>query len=328
MPIRIGIIGCGGMAGAHVRVWQAMPEAQVAALADPSPEAMARLADRCGLDPAIPRFADHRQMLQSVPLDAVLIASPHTLHFQHACDALDAGVHVLLEKPMVCTTAHAVALVQRVRQSDRVVMLAYQRHFAGTFRYVRRLVQEGALGRLTFIQAFLSQEWMQATQGTWRQTPELGGGGELLDSGSHICDMLLHIPQRRVVAVSARCDFRGRPVDINTGAVLQYEDGLMGTLTIIGDAGGWWEDWTINGEEGTLYIRNNQITLKRYRQPAEAIDPASLPPSEAPAQVFVDVIQGRRPNETPVEVGLQVIRLTEAIWQSAAQGGAPVVVEG
>lgn len=326
MALRVGLIGCGGIVNGHVMRMKETGEIEIAAMQDPSTAAMDKLAERQGLSASIPRYADHMEMLKSAKLDAVLISSPHTMHYQQTVDAVDAGMHVLLEKPMVCTVEHAHLLVDRVKRSDRVVMLSYQRHYDPVYRYARNLVASGELGRLTYIQAYLAQEWMQATAGSWRQVPELGGGGQLIDSGSHICDMLLFVPGKRVESVSARVDFRGRPVDINSGAVLQYEDGLMGTLTIIGDAGGWWEDWTINGEKGTLFIRNGRIFLKRFREPLVEVEKSELPAGTNPDRAFLEAIKGLGPNETPVEIGVGVISLTEAIWKSGAEGGAPVRV--
>jgi predicted dehydrogenase len=326
VKLRVGLIGCGGIVHGHVRRFKETGEVTIAALQDPSPKAIETLVSKYELPLATPRFADHREMLKAVKLDAVLIASPHTLHLPQTVDALDAGLHVLLEKPMVCSTAEAEQLIDRVSRTDRVLMLSYQRHWEPIFLYARQLVESGALGRLTYIQALLSQSWMQGTTGTWRQVPELGGGGMLLDSGSHICDMLLWIPQQRVETVSGRVDFRGRPVDINTGAVLRYEDGLMGTLTIIGDAASWWEDWTVSGEEGTLYIRNGRLFLQKPKGSLEQIAPEQLPKGSDPNWAFVELVRGRRRNETPVEVGLGVIRLTEAIWKSGEAGGVPVRV--
>lgn len=325
MTLRIGLIGCGGIVNGHIMRLRETGEAEIAAMQDPSAAAMDALVQRHGLD-GVPRFADHQEMLAAGGVDAVLISSPHTHHYQQTVDALDAGMHVLLEKPMACSVAEANLLVERVKRSDRVVMLSYQRHYESVYRYARQLVASGELGRLSYVQAFLSQEWMQGTEGTWRQMPELGGGGELLDSGSHICDMLLYIPGQQVESVSARVDFRGRPVDINTGAVLQYQDGAIGTLTIVGDAGGWWEDWTINGDKGTLFIRGGRVWLKRYREPIMEVERGDMPVGSNPDRAFVDAIAGRAANETPVEIGVGVIRLTEAIWRSGAAGGAPVTV--
>lgn len=326
MTLRVGLIGCGGIVNGHVTRMKETEEMEIVAMQDPSAAAIDKLAERQGLSASIPRFSDHKEMIRSASLDAVLISSPHTLHYQQSVEAIDAGLHVLLEKPMVCSVEQAHHLVERVKRTDRVVMLSYQRHYDPVYRYARNLVASGELGRLTYIQAYLAQEWMQATAGSWRQVPELGGGGQLIDSGSHICDMLLFIPGKRVESVTARVDFRGRPVDINSGAVLQYEDGLMGTLTIIGDAGGWWEDWTINGEKGTLFIRNGRLMLKRFREPMVEVEKADLPAGTNPDRAFLEAIRGRGLNETPVEIGVGVIGLTEAIWKSGAANGAPVQV--
>lgn len=125
--VRLGLIGC----GAHLaRRLPFFTGATVAAVADPSAEARSTFARTAH------GFADHREMLASVDLDGVVVASPHGLHFRHATDALDAGCHVLVYKPMVTTSADAIELERQTNASGRVVSLAIEGLFTSEFRHI------------------------------------------------------------------------------------------------------------------------------------------------------------------------------------------------
>ena len=107
--VRLGVIGCGSMSRHHGRIFtQSVPEAEIVALVEPDASNLARyIADVFPGQKAPATFTDYRAMLAEAALDAVLIVSPHSYHFQQVIDSLDAGCHVLVEKPMVISTAEA-----------------------------------------------------------------------------------------------------------------------------------------------------------------------------------------------------------------------------
>src|SRR5262245_39534315 len=111
--VRIGFIGCGGMARHHGRMFtQQVPEAEIAALVDPSEANLARFVSEIFPNGgAPPTFDNYQAMLAEVPLDGVMIISPHAYHFQQAMDSISAGRHVLIEKPMVINTNDAQTLI-------------------------------------------------------------------------------------------------------------------------------------------------------------------------------------------------------------------------
>lgn len=244
--IRVGLIGCGGMANAHVRYLCDIPEAEITALNDPAQASLDRMyersAERLPTITDIPVYQDYKELLADPNVDAVQIHSPHTLHFEQATAALRAGKHVLLEKPMVTSTADAHTLIDTWKQSGKVLMISYQRHFMKEFRYARQVIQSGQLGEVQYIAALQAQQWLRATRGSWRQTQELSGGGQINDSGSHLIDIILWVSGLRVAEVAAYQEFFDVPVDINTAATIKFTNGALGTLSVIGNAPAWWED--------------------------------------------------------------------------------------
>ncbi len=320
--VRIGMIGCGGMARAHLRQLSAIPEARVAALADPSGEQIAECVKQFPELSSVPVYADYREMLSKERLDAVEIGTPHTQHAAQILDSLAAGLHVLCEKPLVTSTADADTVIQALKDSGKVGLLSYQRHYQPEFRTLRERLQSREFGEVTFVSTILGQEWKRMTAGTWRQDPALSGGGQLNDSGSHFVDVLLWATGLTPETVVGFCDNRGAPVDIDSAAAIRFRGGALATITVMGDFPTWHEDWTICCERGGFLIREGKITLVQNdgsKTPAEPLEPGSDPDRN-----FVAAILRGEPVEANFEHGKSVIQLTEAVWQSSAKGGMPI----
>ena len=105
--IRVAFIGCGGNSRGHGRSVSAIEGTEIVGLVDVNQVAIDAFQEAIDLDNQVPTFADHQQMLAEVKPDAVVISTPHTLHFSQIMDSLEAGCHVHTEKPMVCTVDHA-----------------------------------------------------------------------------------------------------------------------------------------------------------------------------------------------------------------------------
>ncbi len=127
--LRIGIIGVGGMSRFHIKSFIDSPDAEVVGLVDTDPERLKTAVEMMPELDGVPAYSDYSDMLAAGGLDATQINTPHTLHFDQIMDSLDAGLHVLTEKPMVCSAAHARAIIEKARSTGKVVQIAYQRHF-------------------------------------------------------------------------------------------------------------------------------------------------------------------------------------------------------
>ena len=254
-----------------------------------------------------------------------MIATPHTQHVDQILDSLNAGVHTLCEKPLVTTVADAYRVIEARDKSGKVGMVSYQRHFQSEFRYIKDKIDSGEAGKVNYIAAFQSQGWLRAVKGTWRQIHSLSGGGQLNDSGSHLIDILLWTTGQQPSEVAAFVDNFGTEVDINSAVSVRFKSGAMATITVVGDGMNWHEDITIFCDNLAFFIRQGQkmqiVDRKQNRLIAE-----NLTGGMTPDKHFIDCCLGRVACESPFECGLEVIRLTEAAWQSADQGGASVKV--
>jgi predicted dehydrogenase len=317
--LRIGFIGAGGISHGHYLRLHATRKAQVTALCDPSPEKVNRFYERCKGSEKLPVYENYRDLLKKEELDGVVILSPHTVHFEQATAALRKGLHVLSEKPMVCSIRHAKALIKLARKAKRVLSIAYQRHYDPHFRYMRQQIVKGALGEIKFVQAIQAQEWLRGTRGTWRQTLALSGGGQLNDSGSHLVDIIMWVTGLKVKEVFAKSNHYDTEVDIDNTLAMSFECGALGSMSIIGNAPGWYEDHTIVGSKGAFYLRQG---LGLIQQDATG-KPVTIKLPKYTKNVdsnFVDCILGKDTPQAPPECGLRTIEVTEAAWRSAASG--------
>lgn len=321
--VRIGFIGCGGIAQGHLRRVLEHGGAEIVGLCDPSAVMIERTLRNFPQLADVPVHRDYKDLLKHGGLDAIEIHTPHTLHYEQIMAGFKSGLHVLTEKPMVCTVAHAKKIIAKARTSRRVMLVSYQRHYQGEFRYMRQMIAQGKLGTVQMISAFQGQNWMQGTTGKWRQDPKLSGGGQLNDSGSHLIDIILWITGLAVAQVSAFIEFFDRKVDINSALSIEFTNGALANLTICGNAPRWMEDLTILGSSGAFCFRDGQLT--HHDLGTGAVNLVSgLRNFGNPDANFIDAIRSGQEVQSPPLCGLRVIELTEAAWKSAARGGRPV----
>jgi len=183
----------------------------------------------------------------------------------------------------------------------------------------------GELGELVFISAWQAQNWRDGTRGEWRQNPELSGGGQLNDSGSHLVDIVMWVSEVEPEEVFAYVDNKETPVDIVSALSIKFRGGVLGNLSIIGQsATGFHEDLSFWCTKGNVHIRQGKLLRQDGDGPIREI--TKLPSGSDPDTHFINLIQGLEEPQAPPEVGLKVIRLTEAAWESGKKG-KPVKVK-
>ncbi len=317
--LRIGFIAAGGISIGHYERIMATKKAAVTALNDPSEESIRRFRAQCPGSEKLPVYKDYRDMLRNEELDGVVVQSPHVYHYEQTMAALGKGLHVLSEKPMTCTIGHAKKMIAKARAQQRVLMISYQRHFDPMFRYMREQIAKGKLGEIQYVQAIQSQEWLRATRNTWRQVLAESCGGQINDSGSHLVDIVMWVTGMKVKEVYARMDNFGTEVDINSSLAMTFENGAIGSMSVIGNAPTWYEDHSIVGSKGAFYLRQG-IGLIHQDAVGRPIEVRLPKYAKNPDANFIDCILGKDVPQTPPECGLRTIEVTEAAWKSAASG--------
>lgn len=332
-PKQIALIGCGGAARWHAKCLLNSGEASIVGLVDPSTVSMERIRGRYRELVSVPGFADMDSLFEAVDLDAVVVATPHTLHYQQVKAALERGLHVLCEKPLACEAAHARELAALANAAGLTLMIAYQRRLDPVYCYLRRLIVDGALGELQAISIVGGQNWQQLNVADWRQQPDLSGGGMMMDSGSHLIDVLLWLVDQPVLTVSALVDTCGQAVDINCAALLQFAGGVQGHLSLVGNlAGAWFESVTVSGTQGFARYEIDPQHPWRTGRLAVYYDQSIVQPLITTGETTVvatwlDVLQGRRTNPAPAASGVRIADVTQAMYRSA-QEQASVVLGG
>lgn len=312
MTLRVGFIGTGGVSGGHIKRINDNPSAQIVALCDVKKEVLKERAKLIGRK--LPFYSDHEAMLAKEELDAAVICTPHTLHFQQAMDCLQRGIHVLVEKPMVCTVDRAEKLIAKADEVGKTLMVSYQRHCQPEFLWAHDAIEKGELGRIFFISSYLSQNWVGTTR-TWRGKKKLSGGGELMDSGSHIIDIVCHLSQLQPVEVTAFVSnefANDEEVDILSTLSIRFKNRAIASISINGNSP-WYESLIINGTEGTLsFGRETRLRLPN----GEYADLPEMPEPKNPDANFIAVIQGKERSLSTGKDALKVVQITQAAYLS------------
>jgi predicted dehydrogenase len=344
--LKAAVIGAGWWgAASHIPTLAGRPEVQLDGVCRLGPEELERVRAHFGF-----AFAsqDYRDVLARRP-DIVVVASPHHLHHRHASDALEAGAHVLVEKPMTLDPHEAWDLVARARRLDRHILVCNPYQYLPHVANLRRLLTSGeAVGTIESIAcSFVSvtravfagaeglSKWkttfFRPERSTW-QDPAQGGGfayGQL----SHALPLMLWLTGLRPRQVAARTvDHEG--VDLCDAASVRFEGGAVGTIqgaAAMPEGHRTLMRLVVSGSDGVALIEFDRDCCEIRRHDGRLLGPVVLADewvvdSSRPTHALVDLALGRGVNASPGEVGATSVALIEAMLR-AAKGG-PVDIEG
>ncbi|MEZ4770070.1 MAG: Gfo/Idh/MocA family oxidoreductase [Caldilineales bacterium] len=326
---RVAMVGVGGMARHHIRqMLRQTDTTEIAAICEPSQEqytAAAAMFDEDGLAPP-PNEPDLARLLATYPLDAAFIITPHVYHYGQAAACLEAGLDVLLEKPMVMNAGEAERLIALQQRTGRLLVVAFQGSLSPQIRAASAMLRAGKLGRLLSISATVWQGWGPNTAGTWRQVPALAGGGFLFDTGAHMLNTVVDLAGEGFAEVAAWLDNNGRPVETIGVVMGRLQSGPWVTMHGCGETiNTWASEIQVFCTDGILRtgIWGERLQMQRKAGPMR-FNRVRLPESLGVWQQFLAVRNGEIPNPSPPEVGLRMAQLYDAIRASAAQDGRPV----
>jgi predicted dehydrogenase len=327
--IRLGIIGCGGFVQYHLRGMQEnVPEFRIVALCDIVRGHAEHHSKVYCPRRRVPIYHDYRDMLKGEQLDAIIVSTPHTLHFRHAYDSLATGCHVMVEKPMVTNAKHARRLVAQAERKKKHLMIAIQGTYTDTFAYARHLLadgHDGLLGELQLVTGILAQGWMKGTRGKWRQDPKLSGGGQLYDSMAHVLSAMMFLVNEPVVEVCARTDYKGCKVDINAVGWMRFAGGALASITSGGNCATWKSQLTFQCQNARMEISPHGgdflINGGGIEKDIKRVPRGWKVPGVSPVRNFADVILGNEPApRCGGRVGILLADLMDAIYESAESG--------
>jgi predicted dehydrogenase len=336
MDLRVGIVGAGNIARNHVEGYRAAG-AQVIAIADTAPEALARRAVEWGVSHAFTEVGD---LLALPGLDAVSVCTPNAAHHRATLAAAAAGIHVLCEKPVSLSLAEADEMIDACRRAGVVLAIDHHLRTNPAVERAHALITDGTIGTITFVRLRQAHDWAGATDVPMGfRTHALAGGGTLLDNGCHLFDLARHLAGP-VAEVFARTATLGFPIEVEDTAIvnLRFAGGALGSIETSWTSTGWDQGFTVNGTRGSLeYTERLVRPVLRHvsRGPAERdFGAASVTSWEHAGETdhtravraFVAAVRGERPVACSGEDGREAVRLALASYRSAASG-LPVVIE-
>jgi UDP-N-acetyl-2-amino-2-deoxyglucuronate dehydrogenase len=228
-PLRIGLVGCGSIAPTHARALAALPDAALLACTDTVPERAHAFAAEFGLHPL-----SWQELLADPTLDAVTICTPSGLHAELGMQALRAGKHVIVEKPMDVSLEACDALMAAQRETGKILAVVSQHRFDLASQSVRQALDSGLLGNLLLVDAripwYRTQDYYDS--GDWRGTWAMDGGGCLMNQGVHTVDLMRWLagPVASIYAQARTAAHTGIAVEDAITATLTFADGAIGTL--------------------------------------------------------------------------------------------------
>lgn len=332
-PVRVALFGAGIMARHHIRqILKMQSTTRIVALCEPS-EAVALEAAKVFADAGVlppPNQPDWQKLIAEYgpELDAVFIITPHAFHHDQTRACLEAGIDVLLEKPMVLTAVEAHSLIQTRDRTGRLLVVAFQGSLSPQVRLASRLLRANEFGRILSISGIVWQDWGMLTANTWRQEPALSGGGFLFDTGAHLLNTVADLAGEDFSEVAAWFVHNGRPVETLAVAMGRLKSGGLVTFHACGEAiPSCASEIRVFCEKAILHTGVWGETLAVQYTGDQPPAPIPVPPSRGVWEQFLAVRSGRIPNPSPPEVGLRMAKLWDAIRASAANHGVPVRCE-
>jgi predicted dehydrogenase len=312
--VRIGIIGVGKMGISHLSILGAHPDVEIVGVADTSKI----VTDVLQKYTSFKCYSDYKKMVEVARPEAVFVAAPTKYHYSFVRELIDRNIHVFVEKPFCLDVAQGAELVALVKQKGLVNQVGYHNKFIGTFREIKRIVQNGYIGQ---IQHFVGESYgpvvIKKKQATWRSKPDEGGGC-LMDYASHVIDLINDVvaPVKSVKGALMK-SFYSETVDDSVYSLLETENNITGVLSVN------WSDETyrkmstsitIVGSKGKLisdaselkaYFKDSDCpqgytkgwNIKYVTDLTEEVD-FYLRGEEYSAQVdyFIKAVQGKVPN--------------------------------
>jgi predicted dehydrogenase len=261
------------------------------------------------------------RVLADVTIDAVLLATPHSLHPAQVKACATARKQVFCEKPLALHRADAADMFDACRKANVVLAVGHSRRFWPSMRALRDIVASGKLGTILHVEGHNSNENSNSVVAGWRLSPEESPGGGLTGAGLHILDAFVSMmgPVRRVYA-----QFNSReagPPAVDTAMMtLDFVNGVTGTLATVRATPFYWRVHVF-GTKGSAEVLD-EVTLV-LRMTGNKPERTTYPPIDvlrAELDAFVDTIQGKRPFPVPETEVLSTLEAFEAALQSMASG--------
>lgn len=264
-PLRLGLIGLGGMGRSHLEKENGLEEVRIVAVADVVTSAVDEASARYG----VRGFYSHQELIDSGLCEAVLIATPHPFHAPIALAAIERGLHVLSEKPIAVTVGEADRMIAAAARAKVQLGVMFQTRTEPQVRRAYQLLQDGAIGRV-YRSVMIANHWYRTQayydSGSWRGTWKGEGGGVLMNQSPHSLDLFIWLggkPSRVRSRVATR--LHRISVEDTVEAMVDYEEGHTGWLYTTTAEWPGEQRYEFTGDRGKLVLQDRTLRLYRMK---------------------------------------------------------------
>jgi predicted dehydrogenase len=323
--IKWGLVGCGDIAKKRVApAICALEDHRLEAIARKEPGRLGEFAEKFGVERT---FTCAEELIEDQRIDAVYLATPVNLHLQHAVLAARAGKHVLCEKPMALDSAECDNMIEACDKAGVLLGVAYYRRFYPAVETIKSLLAGGTLGIPILARAMAAEFWRFEDNHpmAWRIRPEEGGGGPLMDFGSHRIDVLLDIlgPVSKVGAFTDRLLFERR-VEDSALVILRHASGAHSIVGAYHSIGRHFDELEISGSRGNIAVpslNSGRLIMTGDEQKEKILE---RPPHQNLHLPLIEdfgraINQGRQPRVTG-RIARQTSRIMEAAYRAGKEG--------
>ena len=330
--VKWGLVGCGDISGKRVApAIKAQEGSLLSAAFSPFEDELKNFIEKHGISNG---YTDIAQMLKKEDIQAVYIATPVFLHYDLAMEALKAGKHVIVEKPMAMTNEQCETMIKTAKSNNVKLGVAYFRRFFPKLAEVKRVISEGVIGDVIQIR-ILYHSWynpLPQTSLNWRLVKKLSGGGPLWDMGCHKFDLLSDLIGNPV-SVFGKMDTLTHEYEVedSCSAILEMENGAHCLASFNWNSKVWSDEFEILGTKGkiimdpcdsdSLIVRLNNRVLKGMGKEETSISMSNHPNVHFPlVDDFVKAIQKDTEPKVTGEKAIWANRILSAIEKSAISG--------
>jgi predicted dehydrogenase len=326
-PIRVAAVGIGWWSGELADAIPRGTNLTLVTCATRSPEKRAAFAAKYGC-----RQAEHYEaVLKDPEVEGVLLTTPHTLHADHIVAAAEAGKHVFVEKPFTLSVSDGRRATEACRRAGVVLAVGHGRRRQGANRALKKLIEDGALGRVVQLEANISSDsGFKMKPGGWRTDPREQPAGAMTGLGIHHVDTYQYLLGRiaRVAAFSARRVLRGIDIYDTTGILFEFSSGVIGYLGTGFVVANRTNLLTLHGTEAQAFAEGETSRLSLRKRGESQASPVTVQTVDWIAEQLAEfgrcVREGGRP-EVGGEEGTANVAVLEAIIESTRTGKAALV---
>ena len=323
--IKWGLIGCGDIAQKRVAPAICTLEGhRIEAIARKNPNRLGEFAEKFGVERT---FGRAEELIENSQIDAVYLATPVNLHLQHTVLAAKAGKHVLCEKPMALDSPECDSMIEACEKAGVLLGVAYYRRFYPAVETIKAMLAGGALGIPILARAMAAEFWRfeDSHPMAWRIRPEEGGGGPLMDFGSHRIDVLLDIlgPVIEVGAFTDRLLFE-RQVEDSALVIMRHNSGAHSIVGAYHSIGRHFDELEISGSRGNIAVpslNSGRLIITGDEQKEKILE---RPPHQNLHLPLIEdfgqaINQGRQPRVTG-DIARRTSRIMEAAYRANKEG--------